>query len=80
MNLKSILTSPLAKGLLAAAFAGGAAAAGASITDPTHVDLHHLGGVFLTGAVAGVLLYLKNPPTKPWDGVDRRDDASAKKP
>lgn len=67
MNWNRIL-----KGAGAAALAGGLAAAGASLADPTHTDWQHLAGAFAGGAMAGVLAYFKMPPPKQWDGVDRR--------
>lgn len=73
------LKTPFAKGALAAAFAGGLAAAGVSITDPAHFNIFDhaaaisLGKVFLSGAVGGVILYFQRAPQKPWDGTDRRE-------
>lgn len=77
----SWLKSPVVKGALAAAFAGGLAAAAASLTDPVRFNIFDqesalaLGKMALSGAIGGLILYFKNPPTKPWDGQDRRTDA-----
>lgn len=77
----SWLNNPVTKGALAAAFAGGLAAAGVSLSDPAHFNIFDheaavaLGKIALSGAITGVILYFKNPPKKAWDGVDRRTDA-----
>jgi len=60
MNWKSFLQS-----IAAAAIGGAATSLTQCFTDPSHLDLNHIGPVAGAGALVGVLAYLKTPPTPP---------------
>jgi len=69
-------------GLLHAAVAGASNAAAGALADPAHFNLSHdgliaLGKLTATGALIGLVMFLKQSPLPArWDGRDRRQDCA----
>ena len=67
-------------GLLHAVVAGASNAAAGALADPAHFNLSHegliaLGKLAATGALIGLVMFLKQSPLpRRWDGRDRRQD------
>lgn len=69
---------PWLLGLIHAAVAGASNAAAGALGDPAHFNLSHegllaLGKLAVTGALIGLVMFLKQSPLPArWDGTDRR--------
>ena len=73
-------------GLLNAAVAGASNAAAGALADPAHFNFSHdglvaLGKLAATGALIGLVMFLKQSPLPArWNGRDRRQSPSAAGP
>lgn len=74
---------PWLLGLLHATVAGASNAAAGALADPAHFNLSHAGLIALgklaaTGALIGLVMYLRQSPLPAqWDGHDRRRNRAA---
>jgi hypothetical protein len=73
-------------GMLHATVAGASNAAAGALADPAHFNLSHAGLIALgklaaTGALIGLVMYLRQSPLPAqWDGHDRRRNRAAANP
>jgi len=84
--MRPVRLRPWLLGLLHAAVAGASNAAAGALADPMHFNLSHdgliaLGKLAVTGALIGLVMYLRQSPLPArWDGHDRRAHRAAASP